>query len=81
MLQAIRDNEQRARCLGYDTRRYKLLAFVLSSAFMGLAGSLLTFLIQPQAHRELPGSRTAGEACNASKVFVVEIHIRIAPVG
>ena len=46
VLQAIRDNEQRARCLGYDTRRYKLLAFVLSSAFMGLAGSLLTFLIQ-----------------------------------
>ena len=46
VLQAIRDNEQRARCLGYDTRRYKLLAFVLSSTFMGLAGSLLTFLIQ-----------------------------------
>src|SRR5207237_8202941 len=46
VLQAIRDNEQRARCLGYDTRRYKLRAFVLSSAFMGLAGSLLTFLIQ-----------------------------------
>jgi ABC-type branched-subunit amino acid transport system ATPase component/ABC-type branched-subunit amino acid transport system permease subunit len=46
VLQAIRDNEQRATCLGYDTRRYKLVAFVLSSAFMGLAGSLLTFLIQ-----------------------------------
>ena len=46
VLQAIRDNDQRARCLGYDTHRYKLLAFVLSSTFMGLAGSMLTFLIQ-----------------------------------
>src|SRR5581483_2393909 len=46
VLQAIRDNDQRARCLGYDTHRYKLLAFVLSATFMGLAGSLLTFLIQ-----------------------------------
>ena len=45
VLQAIRENEQRARCLGYNTHRYKLLAFVLSSTFMGLAGSLLTFLI------------------------------------
>lgn len=46
VLEAIRDNEQRARCLGYDTGRYKLVAFVLSSTFMGLAGTLLTFLIQ-----------------------------------
>ncbi len=46
VLEAIRDNEQRARCLGYDTRRYKLVAFVLSLAFMGLAGSLLSFLIE-----------------------------------
>jgi ABC-type branched-subunit amino acid transport system ATPase component len=46
VLQAIRENEQRARCLGYNTHRYKLVAFVLSAMFMGLAGSLLTFLIQ-----------------------------------
>jgi ABC-type branched-subunit amino acid transport system ATPase component/ABC-type branched-subunit amino acid transport system permease subunit len=46
VLQAIRENEQRARCLGYNTHRYKLLAFVFSATFMGLAGSLLTFLIQ-----------------------------------
>jgi branched-chain amino acid transport system ATP-binding protein len=45
VLQAIRENEQRARCLGYNTQRYKLVAFVLSSTFMGLAGTLLTFLI------------------------------------
>ncbi len=46
VLQAIRDNEQRVQCLGYNTHHYKLLAFVLSSTFMGLAGALLTFLIQ-----------------------------------
>jgi ABC-type branched-subunit amino acid transport system ATPase component len=46
VLQAIRDNEQRVRCLGYDTQRYKLGAFVLSSAVIAVAGSLLTFLIQ-----------------------------------
>lgn len=46
VLQAIRDNEQRVRCLGYNTFGYKLAAFTLSSLFIGLAGSLLTFLIE-----------------------------------
>ena len=46
VLQAIRDNEQRVRCLGYNTYAYKLAAFSLSSVFIGLAGSLLTFLIE-----------------------------------
>ncbi len=46
VLQAIRDNEQRVRCLGFDTKRFKLIAFVLSAAFIGLGGSLLTFMIQ-----------------------------------
>ncbi|MEO6781997.1 MAG: ATP-binding cassette domain-containing protein [Bradyrhizobium sp.] len=46
VLQALRDNEQRVRCLGYDTKRIKLIAFIISATVMGLAGSLLTFLIQ-----------------------------------
>jgi ABC-type branched-subunit amino acid transport system ATPase component/ABC-type branched-subunit amino acid transport system permease subunit len=46
VLQAIRDNEQRAYCMGYSPFRYKLGAFVLSSTFIGLAGALLTFLIR-----------------------------------
>jgi ABC-type branched-subunit amino acid transport system ATPase component/ABC-type branched-subunit amino acid transport system permease subunit len=46
ILQALRDNEQRVRCLGYDTKRIKLVAFIISATVMGLAGSLLTFLIQ-----------------------------------
>lgn len=40
ILRAIRENEPRATSLGYDTRRFKLLAFVLSAALAGLAGSL-----------------------------------------
>lgn len=40
VLIAIRDNEPRAQSLGYSTWRYKLLAFVLSGALAGLAGSL-----------------------------------------
>ena len=40
VLKAIRENEPRAISLGYDVDRYKLLAFVLSAAISGLAGSL-----------------------------------------
>jgi branched-chain amino acid transport system ATP-binding protein len=44
VLVAIRENEQRATFIGYPVRRYKLLAFVLSTTILGLAGSLLAFL-------------------------------------
>ena len=40
VLKAIRANESRAVSLGYEVNRYKLLAFVLSAAISGLAGSL-----------------------------------------
>ena len=43
VLVAIRENEQRARFLGYPTNRYKLAAFVLSAGLTGLAGILLLF--------------------------------------
>ena len=43
-LVAIRENEQRARFLGYPTNRYKLIAFVASATLTGLAGVLLAFL-------------------------------------
>ncbi|MFI4932299.1 MAG: ATP-binding cassette domain-containing protein [Burkholderiales bacterium] len=44
VLQAIRENEQRATFQGYDTDRYKLAAFVLSACVTGLAGALQVFL-------------------------------------
>jgi branched-chain amino acid transport system permease protein len=46
VLKAIRENEQRAISLGYKTDRYKLVAFVLSAALAGLAGSLKALVFQ-----------------------------------
>ncbi len=45
VLKAIRENEPRAVSLGYDVDRYKLLAFVLSTAIAGLAGALKTLVL------------------------------------
>ncbi len=43
VLVAIRENEQRARFIGYPTNGVKLAAFVVSAALTGLAGMLLAF--------------------------------------
>ena len=40
VLIAIKENEPRAISLGYDTNRFKLLAFILSAGLAGLAGAL-----------------------------------------
>jgi branched-chain amino acid transport system permease protein len=45
VLTAIRENEPRAISLGYDTDRFKLLAFVLSAGLAGLAGSLKVLVL------------------------------------
>jgi branched-chain amino acid transport system permease protein len=46
VLKAIRENEQRTVSLGYKTDDYKLVAFVLSAALAGLAGSLKALVFQ-----------------------------------
>ena len=46
VLKSIRENEQRAISLGYKTDQYKLLAFILSGALAGFAGSLKVFVVQ-----------------------------------
>jgi len=43
VLVAIRENEERARFVGYPTNRYKLIAFVLSATVVALAGTLSVF--------------------------------------
>jgi branched-chain amino acid transport system permease protein len=45
VLIAIKENEPRAISLGYDTARYKLLAFVLSAGLAGLAGATKTLVL------------------------------------
>ena len=40
VFRAIRENEQRAKFVGLNTWRYRLMAFVLSGTFAGIAGAL-----------------------------------------
>ncbi|MGQ7248596.1 branched-chain amino acid ABC transporter permease [Halomonas sp. V046] len=44
-LLAIRENEQRASALGYDTRLFKIVVFVLSGGITALAGALYGMLL------------------------------------
>jgi branched-chain amino acid transport system permease protein len=46
VLKGIRDNEPRAISLGYEAGHYKLVAFVLSAAFTGVAGALDALVFQ-----------------------------------
>jgi branched-chain amino acid transport system permease protein len=46
VLKAIRENEPRAVSLGYKTERFKLLAFVLSATFAGVAGATKAIVFQ-----------------------------------
>jgi branched-chain amino acid transport system permease protein len=46
VLKAIRENEARAISLGYKTERFKLVAFVLSATFAGLAGATKALVFQ-----------------------------------
>jgi len=46
VLKAIRENEPRAVSLGYRSEHYKLLAFILSAALAGLAGSTKALVFQ-----------------------------------
>ncbi len=59
VLTAIRENEPRAVSLGYDTDRFKLLAFVLSAGLAGFAGALkvlvLGFETLSDAHWSMSG--------------------------
>lgn len=53
VLRSIRDNEPRAISLGYDTNRFKLLAFVLSAGLAGLAGATKTIVFQMATQTDL----------------------------
>jgi branched-chain amino acid transport system permease protein len=43
-LECLRENEDRARSIGYNPMRYKLISFVISASFGGLAGGLYALL-------------------------------------
>ena len=52
VLVGIRENENRAELLGYDIRKYKLLAFVISGGIAGVGGAFYAISI-PLAHPEM----------------------------
>lgn len=46
VLRAIRENEERARAIGFAVRRFKVTAFAISGALSGLAGALYAELFR-----------------------------------
>ncbi len=45
-MRAVKANDRRAQACGYDTRRVRLAAFAISGFFSGLAGALLTVVLE-----------------------------------
>lgn len=41
---AIRSNEERTQYIGFNTLKYRLISFIISGAFSGLAGALYTMI-------------------------------------
>lgn len=64
---ALRENPIRAESLGVDTRRITLLAFAIGSVYGGLAGSLITPLVQFIE----PGSFNVGHSLKILLMVVV----------
>ncbi len=46
VMRAVKANETRAAACGFDTRRVRLAAFAISGLFSGLAGALLTVVLE-----------------------------------
>lgn len=46
VMMSIRENEERAQAIGYNTHLYKTLSVMIGGLFMGLAGSLYSMYIQ-----------------------------------
>jgi len=66
-LRGIRDNEPRMRSLGYETKRYKMTAFVIAGGVAGLAGGLLA------AHQRLVTPADLGFTTSALALIAVVI--------
>lgn len=60
VLKAIRENEPRTVSLGYKVERFKLMAFVISSAMAGMAGATKSLVFQLASLTDV-SSHTSGE--------------------
>jgi ABC-type branched-subunit amino acid transport system ATPase component/ABC-type branched-subunit amino acid transport system permease subunit len=60
VMRAVKANETRAAACGFDTRRVRLAAFAISGFFSGLAGALLTVVLEfvpiENIHWQMSGS-------------------------
>ena len=66
---AIRENEERAKAIGYDTFRYKMGAFGISAFFAGVAGALFAISQQQGSPgRDFGVIERAGEALVATLI-------------
>ncbi|MBX0294114.1 branched-chain amino acid ABC transporter permease [Haloarcula nitratireducens] len=63
---AIRENEERAVAIGYDTYRYKLAAFAISGFFAGVAGGLFAGFRRSASPENAFYFLTTGDALLAS---------------
>jgi len=61
VLQAVRDNDQRAESLGYNVFSIRLRGFMLMGGVVGMAGGLLTFMLQG-VYADNLGWQHAGDA-------------------
>lgn len=61
VFQALKDNEERAKAIGYDVRKYKIIAFVISGFFSGLSG-ILYVILQRYANPDFLSFVISGEA-------------------
>lgn len=96
VLKAIRENEPRAVSLGYNVDAHKLLAFVLSAALTGLAGSTKTVVFQlaslTDAHWHMSGEvilmtllggvgTVLGPFVGATIVVTLQTYLSSGPLG
>src|SRR6516165_6808108 len=94
VLKAIRENETRAISLGYQTDRYKLVAFVLSATLAGVAGATKAIVLQLASLTDVNWPMSGevvlmtlvgglgtifGPAVGASVILVMQY--KLAPVG
>jgi branched-chain amino acid transport system permease protein len=96
VLKAIRENEPRAISLGYNVDAHKLLAFVISAALTGLAGSTKTVVFQlaslTDAHWHMSGEvilmtllggvgTVLGPFIGATVVVTLQSYLSNGPLG
>ena len=96
VLKSIRENEPRAVSLGYNVDRHKLLAFVISAALAGLAGSTKTVVFQlaslTDAHWHMSGEvilmtllggvgTILGPLVGATVVVTLQSYLSNGPLG